>query len=416
MTAIQRNFIEMKKYLPLLSLMFLYGQSYSQDIERMMTKKHLDCSDIIYNSTFLIPEHLEKNNSDTITAILNYWENRCGISEPLLRLKILFAINADTLNENIYERTPLLNYLVSYRERIKIQNNGIEEYRFYNENLVINNTFDNFTKELALKLQRKNSHSDLDNFFLDYYSNNFDKIFLRLQDTSLADSKLGRTYLHEANRFVNIPEGHFSVYSGVWIPNGNLSIIGNHPIIGFQGGVKNKKGIMIDATLEFRFGNSPNTYFVKKNDSLYSTTHFFGGFIGVELGYELMRYKLHELDILGGCGWDGFDALEIGKTNDPNRVTKSINALNLNLGVGYRKYLKNKSYVGIEMRYNVIDYQNRSGTDLTGNTVTVRLKFGTSRNLYRDNTLMRLDHKKIISDEKYYDWLQNGRKYNRWWY
>jgi hypothetical protein len=129
-----------------------------------------------------------------------------------------------------------------------------------------------------------------------------------------------------------------------------------------------------------------------------------------------MRYKLHELDILGGCGWDGFDALEIGKTNDPNRVTKSINALNLNLGVGYRKYLKNKSYVGIEMRYNVIDYQNRSGTDLTGNTVTVRLKFGTSRNLYRDNTLMRLDHKKIISDEKYYDWLQNGRKYNRWWY
>lgn len=406
----------MKKYLVLLFTTILYAQAYSQDVEHLMTKKYIDCRDIIYNNTLLIPEHFAKNNSDTVAALINYWEKHCGISETLLRLKILLAINADTLNENIYGKKQIINHLVYYRERVKRQEDGYDEYGFHYDIPQINSSLDNFTKELALKLKQRKTNSELDIFFLDLYSNNFDKIFLRLQDTSLTKSELGQAYYKEVNRELNKPEGHFSIYSGAWIPNGNISIVGNHPIIGFQGGMKNKKGIMLDVALEFKFGKSPNTYFVEKNDSLYSTTHFFGGFFGAELGYELINYKSHELDILGGLGWDGFDALEIGKTNDPNRITKSINALNLNLGIGYRKYLKNKSYIGIETRYNFINYQNKNGTDLSGNTLTIRLKYGMSRNLYRDKNLMQLDHKKILSNKKYHEWLQNGKVYRNRWY
>lgn len=396
----------MKKYFAVFLTTILYAHAYSQDVEHLMTKKYTDCRDIIYNSTILIPDHFAKNNTDTVAALVNYWEKHCGISEPILRLKILLAINADTLNESIFGKTHIINYLLYYRERVKRQDNGYDDYGFQYTSPSLNSSLDNFTKELALKLNQRKVNSELDKFFLDLYSNNFDKIFLRLQDTCLATSKLSQAYYKEVNREINKPEGHFSIYSGVWIPNGNISIVGKHPIIGFQGGMKNKKGIMMDIALEFKFNKSPNTYFVEKNDSLYSTTHFFGGFFGAELGYELINYKSHELDILGGCGWDGFDALEIGEKNNPDRVTKSINALNLNLGMGYKKYFMNKSYIGIETRYNFINYQNKNGTDLSGNTLTIRLKYGISRNLYRDKKLMQLDHKKILSNKKYNEWLQ----------
>jgi hypothetical protein len=405
----------MDRYLVVFLATILYAQSYSQDVEHLMTKKYIDCRDIIYNSALLIPEHFAKNNSDTVAALVNYWEKHCGISEPLLRLKILLAINADTLNESLYRKTHIINQLLYYRERVKRQDNGYDDYEFqYTPPPSINSSLDIFTKDLALKLLQREVNSELEIFFLDFYSNNFDKIFLRLQDTSLKSFKLRQAYYKEINSEINKHERHFSIYSGVWIPNGNLSVVGNHPIIGFQGGMKNKKGIMMDIAFEVKFNNSPNGYFVEKNDSLYSTTHFFGGFFGAELGYELINYKSHELDLVGGCGWDGFDALEIGEPNDPDRVTKTINALNLNLGLGYRKYFKNKTYIGIEARYNFVDYQNKNGTDLSGNTLTLRLKYGISRNLYRDKKLMQLDYEKIVANRKYYDWLGN-RKVYRWY-
>jgi hypothetical protein len=399
----------MKKYLTLLLTTFLTFQAYSQDVEGLMTRKYITCYDIINNSNFLIPDYFEKNSMDTVAAIINYWEKHCGISEPLLRIKILLSINADTLNENIYSGLPIVNYLINYRENKRNENRGYYYVNYYGVPL-ISNSFDNFTKKLALQLKKEKVNSELNTFFLDFYSDNFEKIFFRLQDTVLTTSKIKQAYDKEVSRYINLPEGHFSIYSGVWIPNGNISVVGNHPIIGFQGGLKSRR-VLIDGVLEFKFGNSPNIYFVEKNDSLYSTTHFFGGYLALELGYELINYKAHEIDVLTGIGWDGFDALSIGNTNDPDRLTKSINALNFNIGIGYRNYFKNKSYIGIDVRYNFVNYQNKNGTDLTGNTFTIRFKYGISRNINRDSNLTRLDNKKIVSsNDKYYEWLRADRR------
>jgi hypothetical protein len=401
----------MRKLL-LYSLTFLlYGQLYSQEVEGLMTRKSISCNDIIYNSAFLIPEHFEKNNMDTVAAIVNYWENQCGIIEPLLRIKILLAIKADTLNENIYSNLPIIIYLLNYREKKRAEVSGVE-FGDYFGTLQAMKLFDNFTQELAIELKKK-ENSELDNFFLDFYSNNFEKIFWRLQDTTLTGSNVEESYDSEVSKYINRSEGHFSVYSGTWLPIGNLSIVGIHPIIGFQAGLKIRK-VLIDGVLELKLGNSPNVYFVQKDDSLYSTTHFFGGFLGLELGYELMNFKSFEVDFLAGSGWDGFDVLSIGSSSDPNRITKTISALNFNLGIGFRKYFRNRSYIGIETRYNFINYSNPKGTDLSGNTLTIRLKHGVSRNLDRDRNLMRLDNQNTLSSEKYYEWLQTGGRTRSW--
>ncbi|RZL41053.1 MAG: hypothetical protein EOP00_25565 [Pedobacter sp.] len=350
---------------------------------------------------------------DTVSAIVKYWEKHCGLTEPLLRIKILLAINGDSLNDKLYSGIPVINYLINFRESRRYENIGYSYGQYYGAYPPMNTSFDNFTKDLALKLKKNPANSALDNFFLDLYSQNFDKIFYRLQDSVLNDSTLKQSYKKELQRYIHLPEGHFAMYTGMWLPSGNLSIVGNHPLFGFQIGVKKKK-TLIDGVMELKFGNSPNVYFVQKDDSLYSTKHFFGGFIGLDLGYELINKKGNEIDLLAGTAWDGFDVLDIGKPDDPDRITKTINALNFNVGIGYRTYFKNKSYLGIETRYNVVNYQNKNGTDLSGNTLTIRLKYGISRNIYKDNALRRLDYKQLIENEKYYKWLESPKAKNRY--
>jgi hypothetical protein len=120
---------------------------------------------------------------------------------------------------------------------------------------------------------------------------------------------------------------------------------------------------------------------------------------------------MNEIDLLGGIGLDGMDVLNIGKPEDPNRITKSLNSLNLNLGIGFRHYFQNRTYWGIEARYNFVNFKNTGGTDLTGNTISIRLNIGLSRNYYADRRLMFLDNKEQIQNqEKYYNWLKRQKE------
>lgn len=105
------------------------------------------------------------------------------------------------------------------------------------------------------------------------------------------------------------------------------------------------------------------------------------------------------------------DVLNIGKGEDPNRITKSLNSLNLNLGIGFRNYFQNRTYWGFEARYNFVNFKNTGGTDLTGNTISIRLNLGLSRNYNMDRKLMLLDNKEQINkQEKYYNWLKTQKE------
>jgi len=163
---------------------------------------------------------------------------------------------------------------------------------------------------------------------------------------------------------------HVSYFGGVWIPNGNLSILGNHPLVGVQFGIRTDK-LLIDLTLQFKFLKSQNHFQVNHNNTSFDTDHFFGGYYGLDLGYNLINRKSNLIDLLSGVGLDGFDVLKI---ND--KVKKTINTLNLNIGIGYRRIIGSYTYIGLDIKYNFIDYDNSDGTNLSGDAMSSLLKFG----------------------------------------
>ena len=377
-------------FLILLSSSSVFGQV--PNVESLMTRRYLSCPDIYQNIQHLIPEFYKKGSIDTLNAILNYWSENCGTSEKLTRCKILLAIDQGNLRENTYD-TNILNYLIGYKNgnSINYGYGSLNNYNNWNYRNLQPDTLDKFTVQLAKSLLERNQLNPIETFFLRIYSNDFENTFAMIRNEAFNGTVLQELYYNEVHKIENGITGHGDYILGAWIPQDNLKLIGSHLFLGLRGGFKYKR-LMTDATIGFRFGKSANIYQVHVNDSIWDTDHFFGGYIGLDLGFELIKFKTCEFDLIGGIAFDGFDALQIEETKINTDISKSINSLNLNVGLGYKHFFNSWNYIGIDFKYNFINYKNPRGTDLSGNAFTINLIYGFNGNKYNGNRLKDIDY------------------------
>ncbi len=355
-----------------------YGQIDS--IENIMTKRKLTCSDIYYNATYLIPHFYNKGAIDSAEAVIHYWEKECGQFELSIRCKILLAIRNHSFTEDLYDST-IINALLFYKQ----SQDTIGYYVYYKSDL------DTFTVDKSKQLLSNKDLTEVEKFFLRFYSNDFENTFGMLQGENFNGTKIQQYYLKEIKRNKNQTSINVAIPMGAWIPLGNLKTVGSHPYLGMRIGMKYRK-LFAGVEFGFKFIKSPNTYQVYENDSLYDTDHFFGANLGLELGYELFFIKNNHFDLIGGVAFDGFTALKVDYPGTDDDLTKSINSLNLNIGVGYKYFLNPYNYIGVEWKYNFVDYNNPKGTNLSGNAITINLIYCGFGKKYDPITLKELDY------------------------
>ncbi len=355
-----------------------FGQIDS--IENMMTRRKLSCMDIYYNASYLIPQFYNKGAIDSAQAIINYWEKECWPSELTLRCKILVAIRNKSFTEDIYDST-IINTLFFYKQ----SRSTTDLYEYYENDL------DTFTIATSKQLLDNENITEIEKFFLRIYSNDFENTFGMLQGKNFNGTKIQEYYFREIKRYKNQVSLHIDILTGAWVPLDNLQIVGSHPYLGMRMGIKYRR-LFADVSLGFMFIKSPNIYRVYKNDSLWNTDHFFGGYFGLDLGSGLLSIKSHHLDLIGGVAYDGFDALKVDYPGTDDDLSKTINSLNLNIGLGYKYYLSPYHYLGIDGKYNFVDFNNPEGTDLTGNVVSINLIYGGFGKKYDPIRLKELDY------------------------
>lgn len=184
-----------------------------------------------------------------------------------------------------------------------------------------------------------------------------------------------------------------SGYTGIWIPNGPLSEMGIHPEIGFTYGLKNKENLY-ELVMGFKFVNTPEDYIARKDKNAADelTNYFFGGYIGFEYSRDLIANRQTGPFFSIGAAYDGFDMF----LDDPdsNTETAGTGSYNFNMGGGYRIFLNNSSYLGIQARYNIVDYTLSKRFDLKGHVVSLRLTYGVFQNKYRERLLEQLNYRK----------------------
>jgi hypothetical protein len=169
--------------------------------------------------------------------------------------------------------------------------------------------------------------------------------------------------------------GVMAISSGIWVPNGHLSLLGVHPSFNFEYGARNAHNEWdLDGAL--RFGNTPGPYTILRNDTLMSRTYYDGGNLSLTYTRYLFRQARREAGISIGLGVDGIDFTS--GTGNVDWTPTTITCFDFNLGLRYNYYFSKHGFLGVIARYHFLNYSNPGGSPFDGNAATIDIILGVA--------------------------------------
>jgi len=386
----------MKKNQLWIAFVFCTTFSFGQNFD--LLSRDIYCSQVANYSSFFFMKYLDEGNIDSARAILKYWETECGESEPLFRARILLALKTGCFHDTLLGIMPMY-MLTNYQDRMQLLesygNQGFfhtyddflhlaqllsaqkkhidfDDFRYFGY-ILPGHDFDYFTQEMASELKSYFPENSIEYILAEFYSDNYDTIFVKIQLLDFKESALVKDYHAVVKMLRKTPMLHLSVVAGAWIPRGNLEVIGVRPDLGIQVGAKIGK-MNYDGRLMFRFSNPSHRYTF--SDPRPQNLQFdFGMYLGFDISRDLYIKNNHELQLAAGAAADFIDFFP------GNRLSKiSVFTPNFNFGLAYRCYIFKGFYIGMRAKYNVVDYTlitaNANVAGFTGNTITFHLSIG----------------------------------------
>ena len=344
------------------------------DIERLLVEETLTCPEIAFKSTSLIPLLHQANQIDTLYALLFYWDEQCGLAEPLLRFYLLHQIETNTFNDGFYP-DEIPTYLSHYQESTQFEdpNYYLDYYTW--EYYPIDTTYNAFTTNLAIHLQRFSDLRPIEAFILDYYSNNFEKALNRLKNRELEGTRLDSIYKAQQLDIKRARKTYANLYGGLWSPRGDLSLLGSHPQIGFGGGFIQQR-LMLEFIMKIGFLPSPNFYEVVVDNQGYQTKNFTNIHLSGRIGIALLDYMRHQLILSVGLGYEGIEAFTSSEQEDYG-LSRMISSLSFSPGAELRLPAGENSYFGLNVRYNFLNFKTKNNeTPLPGDALLIGLSVG----------------------------------------
>ncbi len=293
----------------------------------------LDAAGVAETAWALAPRLVELGRPDLLASFLEFWADRCGESEPLVRLRILAAIWDDAFDESVYDGN-IADQLDAWERRDgSLLTTG-------------RNDFDAFTLTFADQLLPHQDDGSLAAYFCLEYSGRLDQAAALLAEEQLADTWLAwfRAHPDEARAQAQgldyvagdddgggglNPDGPTSllVTIGSWRPRGDVALAGDKVLLGLVLEQRLPAGFL-RVPVEVRVGRSARPYLVAHDGIREMSDRFDALYVGLELGRPLGRLGPCTLDAFGGLGYDAVRPFREGDL--------VLGALNANLGLGLR--------------------------------------------------------------------------------
>jgi len=346
-----------------LSAFFLQGQDKQPRV--------LTCEDVAENCAELFVRYYKAGNMDSVALILDYWEGKCGNTEQIQRACILFAIDQKQYR-NAVLKPGILDKVLDYKDK--------ENSSDTKKNI---DAFDIFTQQLAASMMTRVSKSGMSYAWCEFYGKDPDRLLKRIQNREFEDSALSVEYFAEVSQLKINGFFHIATLVGAWLPFGKLSDFGSHPEIGYSiGGGAGR--FNIDVNVGYRFGHTSVAEIQYKKDTVKSDC-FSGYFLGMDLGISILRKRQNELLFAGGFGYENF---KIVSSND----IPAMESYYLNMGAAYRRHLQHNTYLGIQIKYNMMHYLSGSPFNDTGNVLLTRIFIGWTSGGKKTYQLRRLQY------------------------
>ncbi len=410
----------MKLYTLLIALLLCGGAMFAQvpdsSIGSLMNNRMYDCYEVEYNSVLQAQRLYERHQWDTLDALVGFWKTHCGVSTRLFSLDILNSIRNRTFKEHISQNeflarrvkasysdndlyeSGILYYLKYYKSATRGEFSDAQYDRWLDGNYALPKDYTDYAKlyksyyaflqHMAGAILKSGKHTPLEEYLLRFYADPDSTRYEELDSAIYSGTVLQSAYLGAKKYHNDIHGFGHSLHLGYWTPNGALSVLGSHPYLAYQIGGRSEN-IMMDYIIGVRFGGSPNTYNVVKDDSLYLSSHYLSWYTGLDFGAKLYRTRRSELDALWGVGYEEIQVLSIAADDSKNSENKdgiyhSVKSFYANAGLGYRFYITDRvhegkhrrSYVSLQAKYNYTDYRNNGGTDLSGGAFTIGVAYG----------------------------------------
>ncbi|MBL7719613.1 MAG: hypothetical protein JNL72_12300 [Flavipsychrobacter sp.] len=350
----------MKKGYLFFLFFLLISELRAQD--SVATPYQVDCDQVTYQFSDMATYYYGQYNDDSLQYALAAWEAACGVSEPLVSFKVLYAIEKGNFTETLYDEN-IVRYLQEYLARAEGSTDNYPN---------VPADYYQYLRDMAKGLKPL-SLPPLERVLVDYYATLNEDVLDNMDSVQLSGTLLYDSYTAYKQRMYNLfGRFHISVEAGAWIPDGDIDVLGSHPLIGFQMGSQWKK-ISVDLGMSIRFTNAPNYYDVDYYGTTVSTNQHTGVYIGLDVGYIFKQARSHQFRVLGGIGYDAITVIR--STDEEQYNGKFLSSVNLNGGMSYRYYLSRKHYLGLIGKYNLLFFKN-SGTSLAGNAFTISLAYG----------------------------------------
>ncbi|MDR1847747.1 MAG: hypothetical protein LBR17_06500 [Bacteroidales bacterium] len=255
----------------------------------------------------------------------------------------------------------------------------------------LNRQYDKFTQqEFDLLKFRYNSES-IEYLLCDFYSGNTDSILSKIQDKKYDSTTISKEYYSIINEIMKPSDCHASFIVGTWIPTGSMTKLGVHPAFGFQIGAKSKKW-SYDVAFIFSGSVSSNLTYPYRRSSHSSwevSDHFVNLYLAFETGRDIVKEKHHELQVIGGAGFDGFNGI---RTNEDEKSAMGI-TYDLNLGLAYRYYFTRSFYMGLRGKLHIVDYKLSGNLNMTSPYFSLQMSIGGFEMSVKNRYLKGLQYK-----------------------
>lgn len=357
----------------------------------------LDCADVSLRCQETIPSLFYEGLPDSLVGLLYYWEDVCGLAEPITRTLILGAIWDGAFDESLYG-DEIMDFLIWFGDPARAE--FPEEYGRVDPDLAsggvaspadfteVRDQYDAFTRDLADQLLPHTTENTPERFFCLFYAGQRRAAWRLLEGNALSGTYLQRKYDWELERMAIEREPlTILLTTGVWLPSGNLALAGDHFFLGLLG-EQRKQNHFLRLAGEILLGRARYPYTVNKPEGTGRSDRFNAVSFLAEGGFTPVRRGPASLDLFAGAGVDWLNPFlaEDAPTDVSLFNTKGLVGVGCRVSLGrFQRY-----FVGLDARREWLGNRNDGGTPLDGRAWSFRLAFGLNRNSELDRRLQGL--------------------------
>lgn len=334
----------------------------------------------------LVPRLIVLERPDLLVDFLQFWQDRCGNSEPLTRTRILGAIWDGAFDEGLYDAA-IAGDLDDWELR---DPPSLTDGR---------RAFDAFTVTFADQLLPHQVDGSLSQYFCLVYSDRPVEAADLLAEEGLADTWLRWHLEHpdgtpggkvipaadDAGRGGADASGgadgargggpsSLMLTVGGWWPGGDVALAGDHVLVGAL--LEQRLGAwLLRVPLEIRLGRTARPYLVDQQYVNGYSNRFDALYLGVEFGREIVAPGPAQLEAFFGLGYDGIRPFL--------KEDVMLGTLNANFGIGLRWQPPGSAFLaGLDARREWLATRNEGPDSLSGSAWSLRL--GAGRRFGRD--------------------------------